>query len=210
MIPSPIHFGTGGWRAVIGDEFTRANLVLVGKAMAVMIREDGVENLPVVIGYDRRFLSKEAMIWLGEVLASNDVPVKLVASSCPTPMVMHTVMKQDLAYGMMVTASHNPSLYNGVKVFTRGGRDANEQVTSRLEAIISAVLEHDPTAPVRSARDLAAEGKIEFFNPINEYLDDILAKVDVKAIRNAHLRIAVDPLFGVSVRALNTIFATTR
>ena len=210
MNASPIRFGTGGWRAVIGDEFIRSNIVLVGKAMAVRILREGAAEKPVVIGYDRRFLSKEAMIWLGEALASNGVRVKLVKASCPTPMVMHTVMKNDLAYGMMVTASHNPSLYNGIKVFTRGGRDANEAVTGEIERDIAALTEKDTTAPIRPAEDLIREGMIEYINPINEYLDDILDKVDVAAIRAAHLRIAVDPLFGVSVRALNTIFATTR
>ncbi len=210
MDRSPLHFGTGGWRAVIGDEFTKANITLVGKAVALRILREGAQGLPVVIGYDRRFLSKEAMIWLGEVIASNGIHVKLVQSSCPTPLVMHTVMKNDLAYGLMVTASHNPSLYNGIKLFTRGGRDANETVTGEVEALIASLTENDPTAPVRSLEELMKEGWIEFFNPINEYLDDILEKVDVQAIRDAHLKIAVDPLFGVSVRALNTIFATTR
>lgn len=210
MTQAPLHFGTGGWRAVIGDEFTKANIVLVGKAVALRILREGVQDEPVVIGYDRRFLSKEAMIWLGESIASNGIRVKLVQSSCPTPMVMHTVMKNDLAYGLMVTASHNPSLYNGIKLFTRGGRDANETVTGEVEALLAEIAGQDPTAPVRPLETLMAEGLIEFFNPINEYLDDILAKVDVDAIRNARLKIAVDPLFGVSVRALNTIFATTR
>ncbi|MBP5289432.1 MAG: phosphoglucomutase/phosphomannomutase family protein [Clostridia bacterium] len=210
MSQSPIQFGTGGWRAVIGDEFTKANIILVGKAVALRILREGAEKLPVVIGYDRRFLSKEAMIWLGETIASNGIRVKLVQSSCPTPMVMHTVMKNDYAYGLMVTASHNPSLYNGIKLFTRGGRDANEIVTGEVEEILAELTEQDPTSPVRSLEELTEVGLIEFFNPINEYLDDILAKVDVQAIRNAHLKIAVDPLFGVSVRALNTIFATTR
>ena len=210
MKQAPLHFGTGGWRAVIGDEFIKSNIVLVGKAVALRILREGVSDKPVVIGYDRRFLSKEAMIWLGEAIASNGIHVKLVQSSCPTPMVMHTVMKNDLAYGLMVTASHNPSLYNGIKLFTRGGRDANETVTGEVEDVLAELAEHDSTAPVRPLEALMEEGFIEFFNPINEYLDDILSKVDVDAIRNAHLKIAVDPLFGVSVRALNTIFATTR
>ena len=207
---SPIRFGTGGWRAVIGDGFTKENIRLVAKAVVMRILKEGAGDRPVVIGYDRRFLSKEAMIWVGEVLASNGIPVLLVKSSSPTPLVMHYVMKNGLKYGMMITASHNPSLYNGIKLFTEGGRDANESVTKNIEENIAALLENDPTAEVKSAEELEKEGRIAFFNPINDYLDDILAKVDVAAIRAAHLKIAVDALYGVSVRSLNTIFATAR
>lgn len=111
---------------------------------------------------------------------------------------------------MMVTASHNPSLYNGIKVFTEEGRDANESVTADLEKRIQEIAKNDPTAPLKRLEDLEAEGSIIFFNPIDEYIDAILEKIDVLAIRNAHLRIAIDPLYGVSMRSLNTIFSTAR
>ena len=205
-----IRFGTGGWRAIIGDEFTKANIRRVAKAVAIRIRREGAEKMSVVIGYDRRFLSREAMIWIGEVLASDGIPVLLVNSASPTPMIMHYTMVNHLKYGMMVTASHNPSLYNGIKLFTEGGRDANETVTRELEQTILTVSEEDAAAGVRPLEDLIAEGKITFFNPINRYLDDILGKLDLESIRNAHLRIAVDALHGVSVRSLNTILSTAR
>ena len=205
-----IHFGTGGWRAVIGDEFTKANIQLVAKAVVVRIREHGAEALPVVLGYDRRFLSKEAMIWAGEVLASNGIHAMLVDRASPTPLIMYYTMVHGLQYGMMVTASHNPSLYNGIKVFTEGGRDADESVTGDLEQKIAALEVSDTTAPVRSAAALEKEGLITFFNPLNEYLDNIFSKIDIEAIRNANLRIAIDPLYGVALRSLNTIFSTAR
>jgi len=210
MKEQKIHFGTGGWRAIIGDEFTKANIMRVAKAMSLMIYEKAAEKFPVVVGYDRRFLSKEAMIWIGEVLATDGIEVYLVSSSSPTPLVMHYVMKHGLKYGMMVTASHNPNLYNGIKVFTEGGRDANETVTKEIEEKIEKVIREDLVGEVKSLEELQKTGKIRFFNPINGYLDDILDKVDIKAIRDAHLKIAVDALYGVAVRSLNTIFSTAR
>lgn len=205
-----IHFGTGGWRAIIGDEFTKANIQLVAKAVVTRIRDEGVEDLPVVLGYDRRFLSREAMIWCGEVLASNGIKAMMIGESSPTPLVMYYTMVHHLKYGIMVTASHNPSLYNGLKVIMEEGRDANETVTGDLEQRIAQIMENDTTAPVRDLSALEAEGLAVFFNPIDEYLDAILGKIDIFAIRNAHLRIAIDPLFGVSMRSLNTIFSTAR
>lgn len=205
-----IKFGTGGWRAIIGDEFTKRNIRIVAKAMALRIEKEGVIDIPVVIGYDRRFLSKEAMTWVAEVLASNGIPVQMINASCPTPLVMYYTMEHKLKYGMMITASHNPSLYNGIKVFTEGGRDANEVVTTELEQTIGAIFDTYEGEEVRSAEELIKEGKIVPFNPINEYLDSIIAKIDIQAIRDAHLKIAVDPLFGVSSRPLNTLFSLTR
>ena len=117
-----IKFGTGGWRAIIGEEFTKANIQIFAKAMADKIKAENVADQPVVFGYDRRFLSKETVKWSCEVLAAEGIHVLFVNRSVPTPLIMNYVMKYKLAYGMMVTASHNPSLYNGIKVFTAGGR----------------------------------------------------------------------------------------
>lgn len=205
-----LHFGTGGWRAIIGDEFTKANIQLVAKAVVLKVLEEHVEDVPVVVGYDRRFLSKEAMIWAGEVIASNGIHVMLVERSSPTPLIMYYTMAHKLKYGMMITASHNPSLYNGIKIVTEGGRDANEEVTGALEEKIAQLIENDTTAPVRSVKELEAEGLITFFNPLNEYLDSVISKIDMEAIRRANLRIAIDPLYGVALRSLNTIFSTAR
>jgi len=205
-----VKFGTGGWRAVIGDEFTKENIQLVAKSIVLKIKEEKVDDKPIVIGYDRRFLSKEAMEWLAEVIASNNIKTLLINTSCPTPLVMYYIMAHNLDYGLMVTASHNPSLYNGIKVIIKEGRDANEQVTNDLQAKMEIVEKHDTTAPIRNIDDLLTDGLVEFFNPINEYLDNILNKIDVEAIKKANLKIAIDPLFGVALKSLNTIFATAR
>ena len=92
-----------------------------------------MEDKPVVIGYDRRFLSKEAVIWSCEIFGQQGIKVLFVDRSSPTPLIMFYVMKHDLSYGMMVTASHNPAIYNGIKVFTKGGRDADEHQTADIE-----------------------------------------------------------------------------
>lgn len=204
-----VKFGTGGWRAIIGDGFTKENVQLVGKSIVLQIKEEKSEK-PVVIGYDRRFLSKEGMFWLAEVIASNGIKTYLIDSACPTPLVMYYIMSRELDYGLMVTASHNPSLYNGIKVIVKEGRDASQEVTDALQEKMEQVEKNDTTAPIRNIEDLLSENKVEFFNPINEYLDNILNKIDVDAIKKANLKIAIDPLYGVALKSLNTIFATCR
>jgi len=205
-----IKFGTGGWRAVIGEDFIKSNIQLVGKAIVSRIKDEKVDDYPVVIGYDRRFLSREAMIWLGQVIASNGIKVMLINASSPTPLVMHYIMAHKLKYGLMVTASHNPSLYNGIKVITEEGRDANEFVTADLEKRIEAIESNDIYKDMKDVDDLIENGNIEFFNPLNEYLDSIIDKINIEAIKKAGLKIAIDPLFGVSLRSLNTIFSIAR
>ena len=129
-----IHFGTGGWRAVIGDEFTRANVRLLTQGLAHRILQEGTAEQGVVIGYDRRFLSDTAAWWAIEVLVGNGIRVTLIDRPSPTPTTMWTVRRLGAAYGMAVTASHNPALYNGIKIFLPGGRDADQGVTDELTA----------------------------------------------------------------------------
>lgn len=128
-----IHFGTGGWREIIGDRFTRANVERIVQALCDRMRDEGVSGRGVVIGYDRRFLSAETAEWATEVFLGNGVPVRLIDRPAPTPMFMWTVGNLDTAYGLAVTASHNPALYNGIKIFTAGGRDAEVAVTDDIE-----------------------------------------------------------------------------
>lgn len=203
-----IKFGTGGWRAVIGDEFTKQNIQILAKALCDKMRNEGVTDKGIVIGYDRRFLSKEAMQWAGQVFAAEGITAYLVNKSAPTPLVMFYVMKHELPYGMMITASHNPALYNGIKVFTAGGRDADAAQTQDIENYINDVKAEDVK---EMEYDVALEkGMIQEIYPLNEYLDNIIDAVDMEAIRNRRLKIALDPMYGVSETSLKTILLTAR
>ena len=128
-----IRFGTGGWRAVIADGFTRENIRLVVAGLCRLMEQEGHGGAEIVVGYDRRFLSKESAHWAAEVLAGCGFRVFMVARSAPTPLIMHTVKRRRCPYGMAITASHNPAIYNGIKIFTAGGRDAEKSVTQQIE-----------------------------------------------------------------------------
>lgn len=203
-----IKFGTGGWRAIIGDDFTRENICLLAKAIADKMKAEQVADRGLVIGYDRRFLSKETVMWSCEVLAAEGIPCHFVNRSVPTPLIMYYVMKHGYPYGMMVTASHNPALYNGVKVFTAGGRDADEGQTMDIERYIEQV---NP-AEIRKIdyEEALRQGIVREFYPMNEYIDDIMGKINMEAIKGAHLKIALDPMYGVSETALSTILISGR
>ena len=203
-----IKFGTGGWRAVIGDEFTKKNIQLLAQAMCNKMKAEGKTDKGMIIGYDKRFLSKEAMRWMGQVFAAQEITTLLVNKSAPTPLIMFYVEKHEMPYGMMVTASHNPAIYNGVKVFTYGGRDADENQTKEIEDYASKI---DVDSIEEMDYDEAVSKElIKEIYPLNEYLDNIINAVDMQKIRNAGLRVALDPMYGVSEIPLKTLLLTAR
>ena len=203
-----IKFGTGGWRAIIGDGFTKENIQILSRAMLDKMKDEGVTDEGIVIGYDKRFLSKEAMRWAAGVFAKEGVKVYLVNKAAPTPLIMYYVMKHDMHYGMMVTASHNPAIYNGIKVFTYGGRDADETQTAQIEEYINNVTDI-PVAEIDYDEGVKS-GIIEEIYPLNDYIDAILDAVDVEKIKRAGLRVALDPMYGVSKTSLEIILMTAR
>ena len=196
-----IQFGTGGWRAIIGDQFTKANVQILSQAIA-----DEMETNEIVIGYDRRFLSDVAAMWMAEVFIANNIKVYFIPKAVPTPMTMFAVKDLDLEYGVAVTASHNPALYNGIKVFTRGGKDASESITDKFQKRIDeGLVVHSLSTEEASNHELFNE-----YNPKNKYIDAILSHVNEKAIRDAELKIMVDPMYGVSKTSLSIILNTLR
>ncbi|MBE6883148.1 MAG: phosphoglucomutase/phosphomannomutase family protein [Ruminococcaceae bacterium] len=201
-----IKFGTGGFRAVIADDFTKANLELLAQGLADKMTAEGVTNSPVAIGYDRRFMSDIAAKWCSQVLAANGIPVRFIAGESPTPLIMFTVKQLGCHYGMAITASHNPAEYNGVKIFTLGGRDASKEVTDELEGYISRVGEPRVTNFDSAVKD----GIIQIINPKNDYIDSILSVLDIDKIKNSSVKVLLDPMFGVSRTCLQTILLTCR
>ena len=202
-----IQFGTGGWRAIIGDGFTRENIQKVGAALGRRIRREGVQR-EICIGYDRRFLSREAAIWFSEAIAGEGVKVDFINLSAPTPQIMFTVKTRNLPYGAAITASHNPALYNGIKLFTRGGRDAVQEITDEIQDEANAMALSN-VHPLDFEEGLRT-GAVVYIDPRDDYLDSILARVDTAAIRRRRPRIVLDPMFGVSLTGLLTILYSSR
>lgn len=201
-----IKFGTGGWRAVIGDDFIKENICTVAQAMCDYMKEAGKTELPVMIGFDRRFLSEISAKWIAEVFSANGIKSWFMNRSAPTPLVMFTVKDKKLHYGVEVTASHNPFNYNGIKFFTEEGRDADIDTTKRLEQLMG----------VNPYKSLAFEtavkqGLVEYVKgPFNGFIDSILSRLDVETIKKADLRILFDSMHGSATHAMLTMLHTAR
>lgn len=202
-----IKFGTGGWRAVIGEDFICENIRRVAAGIVELAKEQGKTSKPIMVGYDRRFLSDIAAKWVAEVIAENGIEVWFSNRSAPTPLIMHTVKDKELHYGIEITASHNPSNYNGIKLIVDEGRDAPLEVTQRLEEIIEKIDSVDFCEFDSAVKD----GKIRYIrNPFNKFLDDIIALLDMDALRERGLRVLFDTMHGSGTYPMQVIFHTAR
>ena len=203
-----IAFGTGGWRALIGEGFTLHNVRRLSQALANEITRQGVEKKGVIIGYDRRFLSKQAAEAAAEVFAGNDISSILLTEDAPTPLITYATAIKGSAYGLAFTASHNPPEWNGLKVFHGDGSLLLDHETRQIEKEANA-LEH--TDVIKLELDLALEAEIvEKRDFTNEYVDAVEKLVDLGKIREAGLRVIVDPMYGVGQLTLGTVLTEAR
>jgi phosphomannomutase len=144
---TPIRFGTDGWRAVIAEDFTFSNLERVAQAYADYLLGNKPEGKPdggagavpfVVIGYDRRFLSEHFAKRVMEVLAGNELRAAVFDEAVPTPLVSWAVKSNDAAGGVVITASHNPAVFNGFKIKAPWGGSASPEITAAVESLVDA------------------------------------------------------------------------
>jgi phosphomannomutase len=132
----PIRFGTDGWRGVIAEDFTEANAARVVQAAAEAWAETGAGGRPVVVGYDTRFNSRRVAGQAAAILAANGHPVVLTGGPVPTPLVSFAVTSLGAAGGLVVTASHNPARFNGLKLKSAAGGSAAPEFTARVEGAL--------------------------------------------------------------------------
>ncbi len=204
-----IRFGTGGWRGVIGDDFIKANIRRVAYGIGLLAKENGHTEHPIVIGCDRRFLSQTSTEWVAEVLCGMGFSVILMERSTPTPLIMFLVQHHKFHYGIEVTASHNPSSYNGIKLIVEEGRDAPLETTGRLEELIAEHAEDEiPSLSLEAAME---KSLLSYWHaPFNAFIDHILSCLDQEAIKNRGLRILLDPMHGSGTYPLMSIMYTLR
>ncbi|OGR15147.1 MAG: hypothetical protein A2341_21535 [Deltaproteobacteria bacterium RIFOXYB12_FULL_58_9] len=201
-------FGTGGWRAIIGEGFSLANVRRLTQALANAIIRRGDEDCGALIGYDRRFLSDRAAEACAEVFAGNNIPVSFLPEPTPTPLVTFATAKQQAAYGLVFTASHNPPEYNGLKVFAKSGALLLAQETDDIESEANHLGAEDV---VRIDLDVGLRSEIVARPTFaNDYLDMVESKVDMAAIRAAGLATVIDPMFGVGKATLEVLLTEAR
>ncbi len=199
-----IKFGTDGWRAIIAQDFTFANVARVAQAVADYYKgKEGEKKL--VVGYDTRFLSQEFAELVAEVLTANDLPVILSVEDLPTQCISFAIQSEKLAGGVMVTASHNPPKFNGIKIRESFGGSAPSEVTRQIEALLDK--REIKRVPLEEAEK---KGLLKRKDIVKGYLKKVRSFLDQDLIEKSRLKVIHDPMFGVGDGLIEKILAPSR
>lgn len=185
-----ITFGTSGWRAIIAEEFTYANVRLVTQAIAAVLNEEQPGG-PMIVGYDTRFLSEHFAAACAAEFAGLGFETYLTNRETPTPVISYCIRTKGARGGINFTASHNPPQYNGMKFSTADGAPALPEITKRIEQRIAEL-------QAGSAQTVAATSNAKpiELDPLEDYLNSLTDKIDFAKIASAKLKLAYDPLWG--------------
>lgn len=187
---SAITFGTDGWRAVMAREFTFDNVALVAQAIADHVQGTGKAGQGVVVGGDARFLSEQFSQLVADVLTANGIPVYKPDRDTPTPVVAYTVRDKNAAGAVMLTASHNPPEYNGIKFIPDYCHPALPDVTDAIVAGVNR-LQTEPGAVKTNGNP----SLVQTVDPKPAYFAHVRELIDFKAIGDAKLKFWVDPMY---------------
>jgi len=192
-----ISFGTSGWRAVLGEDFTFQNVRIVCQAIVHVLKQEKIGHRGLIIGYDSRFLGEQFARAAAEVFAGHGMSVLLCDRETPTPTISYHVLQGNLAGGLNISASHNPPEYNGIKFTPEWGGPALPETTRAIEQRLVHLLhgEHVKWLPWEKAQRTQI---VQLFDPCPDYLAALGKHIDVEAIRQADLRVVMDPLYGTS------------
>jgi phosphomannomutase len=194
-----IKFGTDGWRAIIAQDFTFANLERAGQAYCDYLKSEfessagepaALSKWPlVVVGYDNRFLSEDFALRVAEVLSGNQFPVALFPEAVPTPVVSWAVKFNGAAGGVVITASHNPPRFNGFKIKAPWGGSASPEITAAVEKLV------DVTRPRLDALDSSVPAEM-LERSVQSYREQIESYVDLDRLRSSEATVIIDSMHG--------------
>jgi phosphomannomutase len=189
-----IKFGTDGWRAVIAQDFTFENLGNVAGAIAIYLKNNNFADKGVFIGYDNRFLSEDFALHCANVFASYGIKPYVSSVSVPTPLTAFMAIDLKLGGSIMLTASHNPARYNGIKFIPHYGGPANDNITSEIEANLEKILASGGIEDRKSGSTSAV--KHQMVDSFESYKNRLLQSVDLNIIKKAAPAVALDTMNG--------------
>ncbi|MGE5422830.1 MAG: phosphoglucomutase/phosphomannomutase family protein [Ignavibacteriales bacterium] len=195
---STIKFGTDGWRDIIADKFTFANVRIVAQGMASFINNHQLAKRGVVIGYDNRFLSDEFAWAIANVMAGNGIKVFMPDKAYPTPVVAYAVRAYNAAGAVMVTASHNPANYNGMKFIPEYAGPALPDITDQIEKEIARVTENGKIYEL-SKEEATKLGLILNLEIEDKYIKQLQQVVNLDKFKDNPLKVVVDPMYGAGI-----------
>ncbi len=190
-----IKFGTDGWRGIIAEDFTFANVRYCAQSVADHLRDKQTASRGMVVGYDTRFASERFAAAVAEVFAANGITTHLCTQATPTPIVSYGVTDRKAAGAVIITASHNPGQWNGFKIKSPDGSSAPTQVEADIESRLPQIMAQDNVKRLPLEEGLS-KGIIQYHDPTPAYFEHIARLVDLENLREPGLKITVDSMFG--------------
>ena len=190
-----IKFGTDGWRGIIAQDFTFDNVRYCAQGVSRYLLEQGLAQRGLVVGYDTRFASEDFALAVAEVVAGNGISTYLCQEATPTPVLSYNVLHRQAGGGAMITASHNPAKWNGFKYKPEYAGSASPEIVAALEEHIAAVSTKNAVKSIPWDKALQL-GVGKSIDPASPYLDHMARLVDIQGIKDAGLRVVVDPMYG--------------
>jgi phosphomannomutase len=197
-----IKFGTDGWRGIIADEFTVENVKRVAQGTAQYIKNKHSDNLSIVLGHDCRFAGELFAETTAKVMCANGIKVKLAKNFVSTPMISLGAVKHKAALGVIITASHNPSEYNGFKLKAHYGGPSSPATIDEVEKAIPETV----TASLKSIEELVNEGMISYVDLETLYIDEVKSGFDLKTIKECGKKWGYDAMYGAGQNVMKNIF----
>jgi alpha-D-glucose phosphate-specific phosphoglucomutase len=194
MTPNPIRFGTDGWRAVVADDFTYANVRAVAQGVATYL---GAETRPVVVGHDSRYCAELFAREVARVLVANGLNVVLLDRVTPTPAVSWAITRQGAAGGIVVTASHNSAEFNGIKYKPDFGGSAPPEIVAQIERHSATALESGVTE--MTYEEAVATGRLQTVDPLPDFFTQLGKMVDLEALRSHGLHVLHEAMYGAGM-----------
>lgn len=191
----PIKFGTDGWRGIIADDFTFANVRYCAQSVAEHLHDKGVAGSGIVIGYDTRFASEDFAAAAAEVMAANGIKVYLCSHATPTPIVSFGVVSRKAAGAIIITASHNPARWNGFKMKSPDGSSAPTDTEADIESRLPEIITQNRIKVTELTQALSAKS-VEYVDFDPEYYAKLASLVDIDSLRQAGFKAVVDSMFG--------------
>jgi alpha-D-glucose phosphate-specific phosphoglucomutase len=206
MPQTVIRFGTDGWRAIIAEDFTFDNVRICAQGVADYLEQSRLTERGLVIGYDTRFASEDFAAAAAEVIAGNDIKVHLCLRATPTPVVSYAVRATQSAGGIVITASHNPSSWNGFKYKSQGGASAPNEVTGHIEKNVARIVRGNRIRTKRLPLERALKkGLVDYLDPSPVYLRQLNQLVNVEGLKRQELKVICDPMYGAGAGYFRTL-----
>ena len=203
--PNSIKFGTDGWRAVIGEDYTFDNVRACAASVALYLKKHKLDSRGLIVGYDARYASEDFAAAVAEVVAAAGIKVALTSVLCPTPVVSFSIIDRKAGGGVVITASHNPWRWNGFKYKPEYGGSAAPEIVAQIEEPLPDLVGR--AIPRMEIGEAKKAGMVEMFDPRAPYLAQLARLIDLDRVKAAGLNVAYDAMYGTGAGYFTNLLA---